>query len=536
MNTAAHKFTFAFFASALAVILRVYPTILNQAPWGTDAWPLIKNANLLLADTPTSLATNPAFDPYNIRWPAVSIFGSIGSLIFNAPPVRVMPILIPFVAAIATLFLFVIAEKITGNSLAAFIASLIFTSGSFDSIFTASATKETFAYPLFMFGLLILFSRKINFTSIVVFGLTSLTLAMSHHALSLIFALIVVGTAAVEIIYSFTKENKIEPRYFAYPLIISSIIALYLLLYALPEFPIKIGLSDVLSVSSFLAITLGVALYYTIARNKIKGIFPIGLFVIGLLLLIASVETSILPFAPVIPADLASYALPYLMAGFLMIFGYRLAHNTSFDRTNFSFLAVWLSVPVALFAYGIFGTPNGLGFIYRLFTFIYAPVAIFASIALVYFLSNKSKLNARILVVSVIVFIIISLSAYQSYASVVQGQDLLGGQWGYHPTDISAAIFVKTNAVHNMNISGDSKIDYLFGQYYGVNVDTSRGLQILIEGLTNESNAPLITDQIMKQNGYNLALYGVALPKDWSTNLIAHSSLVYSNGNDQLWY
>ncbi|MHB1907775.1 MAG: hypothetical protein ACYCQJ_02750 [Nitrososphaerales archaeon] len=528
-----------------AIILRLYPSLFHGAPWGTDGWPLFKDTQQLLASTPTTLGGNSATfaDQYNIYWPGVIVYGAISSLILNSIPVQVMPVIIPIVAALSTLFLFVIVERITGSSVAAFFSSLIFTASSFDSIFTASVTKETFAYPLFMAGilLLVLSLKQFSFRNLTLFSLVSLALVMVHYALALIFVAIVISVLITHFIVTFSHFfQPVDYRLALMPLALAAIILSYFLGYALPGFNIPVGVDDVLSISSFLAITLGITIYYALARRKIVAIFPIGLLVTGIALLAASTETNIVPLAPEIPADLSLYALPYIISGLLMIFGYRYLHGSSPDRSQFSFLATWLAVPIALFGYSVFGTLNGLGLIYRLLTFIYAPVAVFAAIALANFLQKGTRSQTFVwlkkTLVIAIIFAIATLSVYQSYASVVQGQDLLGGQWGYTPSDISSAIWTKTSAIQNMNISGDSKIQYLFDQYYGVDVHISRGFEIIFNGITNVSSTPLVTDKIMLQKGYNIQLYGIPLPSDWLNNMVQHSDLIYNNGNDEMWY
>ncbi|MDH2901940.1 MAG: hypothetical protein PXY39_13305 [archaeon] len=532
----------------VAIILRLYPTLFHGAPWGTDGWPLLKDTQELLSNTPTMLAGNSATfaDQYNVYWPGSIVFGAVSSLIFNLLPIEIMPIVIPIVAALSTLILFVIVEKLTGSTIAAFIGSLIFTTSSFDAIFTASVTKETFAYPLFMVGILLLaFSiKQFSFRNLGLFFVVSLALVMAHYALALILATITGSVLIAQLVVSFSRSSRasFDFRLLIMPISILAVIGSYLV-YAFPGFEIPVNLSDILSLSSFVILSIAVSLYFTLSK-EIPIRLPALILAVALAFLTLSTLVPIVPFQPVIPPSIVFDAIPYLFVGLLALFGYELSHRL-LSKDQFSFLAVWIAIPLGLFGFSVFGTPDGLGFIYRLFTFIYAPAAVFAGVSLASFveknetaklatLTNFSTLKKSAVVL--VILIIAILCSYQTYAAVAQGQNLLGGQWGYTPSDISSAAFTKSSTIQNMSVSGDSKILYLYDQYYGVNVSVAKGYQILLQGTTNESNTPLVTDEIMLLDGYNIQLYGNPLPLNWSNNLFQHSSLIYTNGNDEIWY
>ena len=180
----------------VAVALRIYPYLLTGAPWGVDSWTLMRNSNQLLSILQLSLSATRSFDTYNICWPAVSIFGAVASLVFGVSPLNLMPFLIPLVGSLTTFFLFVVVKKLTGNFLLASVAAILFAAASFDAIFTASVTKETFALPLFMIGVLLLL-RKGKMPNLVVFSFVSLGLIMSHFALAFILFLLAAEVSIV---------------------------------------------------------------------------------------------------------------------------------------------------------------------------------------------------------------------------------------------------------------------------------------------------------------------------------------------------
>jgi hypothetical protein len=546
-----HRALLVFAPLAVSVALRLYPSQWNQAPWGTDGWPLIRIANEILSHTPTSLGGSALFGNYDIYWPATSLFGSVSSLLFNSTPYYVMPIIVPLASSFTTLVFFTLVEKLTDDSRIACIASLLFTSASFDSIFTASATKETFAEPLFMAGILLLLimmkDLKIEFRSLLVYSLIILTLSMAHHATSFIFLIIATMLTVGNLILGIGYRKIRSPRYVLLPTIALLMLSGYLGFYAIVALPFQITISSIFTVSSFLIASLTVAIYYVLAdEKKINFLIPALIFFIGLGIFVASELTSIVPLLLVIPPILAFYALPYLLAGGLVILGYAIAKK-SLLRSHFSFLAIWISVPIALFAYGIFATNQGLA-LYRLFTFVYAPTSILAAIALIGFVSYAGKkashnfARSAQLVVGLTVLAIVLLSSYQSYAAVVQNQNLLGGQWAYRQSDFLAANWTNKSVGSldltggsTLTLAGDTKILYLYGDYFGLSIDTQLGYNVLTSASRLNPEDTLVTYSSMAQNGYNLFLYGLPLPNNWQASLEQSSSLVYDNGNERIW-
>jgi hypothetical protein len=550
-----HRALLAFIPISISAFLRLYPSILNQAPWGTDGWPLIRISNQLLLHTPAAITGSPIFGYYDIYWPAASLFGSVSSLILNLPPIIIMPIIIPLASSFTALFLFVIVENITNSAKIACVASLLFTTASFDSIFTASVTKETFAEPVFMVGILLAYlllfqnRSKREWKGIAIFAIIVVALAMSHHATALIFALIILSLAFGRALIGFGGHLFGYGTFFqgsvasivALPALSCGIVGGYLFIYALAAIPFQVTLQQVTFLSSFLILSLAVAIYFSLERKLRKSNFliPALIFVVGVLLFALSEFTRIFPLAPLIPGALAFDALPYLIAGGIVIAGYAIAQRMLY-RPSFSFLAIWIAVPIALFGYATFAAPDQAVNLYRLFTFLYAPVSVLAGIAFLPLVNpNGEKKNSRtaikIACAIAIIFAVALLGSLQSYSAVVQNQNLLGGQWAYRPTDISAAMWTNQSSPSNVSIAGDTKISYLFSDYFGMSVNTVLGYNDLTSDLGKMITTPLVTYATMRENGYNLFLYGEPLPDGWQNFLINRSSLVYDNGNDQIW-
>jgi hypothetical protein len=521
---------------SIAVALRIYPYFFTGAPWGVDSWTLINNSNQLLSNSPTSLVGNPTFDTYNICWPAVSIFGAMASLVFGLSPLRLMPFLVPLVGSLTTLFLFVVVRKLTGNFLIASVSAVLFAAAAFDSVFTASVTKETFALPLFMVGMLLVL-RKAKVSNLMLFSLVSLGLVMSHFALAFILFVLVAETTVVPLMMR-TKGTTVQPKKLLYPAIMGVIGLAYYFIYlnASPVSGISLTMGDVLSLSAYLILLGGFQVSFQLGaglkNSSRRFALPIIAVTIAFVLLVVGTRTAFLPFAPKLSSDLVVAAVPYFVVAAVAVAGYLSLKKS--EEPSYVFMSLWLGVPVVLIAFSVFGNVLGFGIMYRLFTFLFMPLSVFAAFALLRMVTGGGRMRhvAKVsLTLSLLVAIVFALSM-QSYSAVVDNSNFLGGEWGFKPSDISVSKWVNSSLPSNTTFQGDSKVYGLFS-YYGLKPDINSGYAFLT-GLSNWNGEAFFTYHLMSKNGYDIIAYGEPLPADWS-NKLSGMSLVYSNGNDQFW-
>ena len=520
----------------VAVVLRVYPYLLTGAPWGVDSWTLMRNSNLLLSNSPTQLVGNPTFDTYNICYPAVSVYGAVASLVFGIAPLNLMPFLIPLVGSFTTLFLFVVVRKLTGNFLVASVASILFAVASFDAIFTASVTKETFALPLFMLGVLLLL-KKGNKTNLFIFSLVSLGLVMAHFALAFILFLLAAEVSIVPLLMR-TRNQTPHPEKLLYPMMMGGVGLAYFFIYLNATLvDISFSLGDGLSLFAFLCLLAGVQVGFqqssgTKTSSK-RWVIPVITIAITFALLVIGTRTAILPFAPTVTSDFVLEAAPYLAIGLLAVVGYLLQKKS--ENRSHTFLSLWLGVPLVLAAFGVFGSTQGFGIIYRLFTFLFMPLSVFAAFGLTRFIKGGSRIRhaTKISLAVACLFVIVFALSFQSYSAVVENNNFLGGEWGFKPSDLSASSWVNASLPANSSFLGDSKTYGIF-RYFGIKPNIYDGYAYLT-GVSAWNGEPLFTYSLMSKNGYDIIAYGEPLPADWSTKLNYEMSLVYSNGNDKFW-
>jgi len=509
----------------LSVFLRTYPYLLYRAPWGTDGWPLFHNTISILTYSPTRLGGNPAFDDYNIYWPGVSLFGAAASVLTGASPLTLMPLLIPFVASLTTFVIFVMAYRLTGNIFVASASSLIFAASSFDSIFTASVTKETFAYPIFAASLLPLM-RRFNLKNLSAFTLLSFGVLLSHYALAFVLFLVALAVPTTGLVVGLLPGDDGLKRLLL-PAALGLMGITYYLLYAYPSvLVVTLTTSQVVSMAGYLILSSGILSYVMMTKHA-KSLDLMFLLLVVIVLGI-STRFTFAPFAPTLTPGIAILSVPYIIVTILAMSGFRI-----FPRSGRSvFMTGWLSVPLALGGFALFSTPEGIGIIYRILTFIYAPASVLAAVALAGPWSRLRRWKGPL--ATVVVVAVVLASSLQSYDSVVLHSNLLGGQWAYYPSDIQSAAWTQSHVVLNGSLSGDARVSYLYSGFDGIPVHSSAGFEFLT-GINRNLTYPLTTYSLMGVDGYDLNNFGQPLPSNWFSLLLNNLSLVYNNGNDMIW-
>jgi uncharacterized membrane protein len=537
-NTGRHRALLFALPFAVAVLLRIYPYLVYGVPYSTDSWSPIRNTQELLTYTPTTLGGNAVFDSYNIYWPANSLFGAVASLIFNVPPIKIMPLLFPVVGAVTVLVFFLVAEKLSRSAVVASIASLFFATAGVDAIFTAAVTKETYAEPLFMVSILLLLWKTDKRTG-TLFAITAVTLALSHHATALLLLVVAGSIISVNFVLLQRRGETIGTK----PLLLvigGGITIVYFFVYAdggLGQLAGLVTVQSALLVFAFLTVFITPVAYHAVSRPS-KLLFAEGGIVLALAVGILAIGTrlTLIPTAPTVSATLLFSAIPYVLVGVLAVFGYRVLHLAK-DRMNFAFVASWIGAVLALGFLAVFsGVPDGLPILYRLLAFIGAPAILLASLALQRGLSNASRrVTIKIVVVAIILAIIVP-SAYQTYAASIQKDSLLGGQWAYQQSDLIGSQWMSVNSPRgNFTIAGDVRMQYLLTGYLGVNVNVSSGQGYLETPGQAARPTYLVTYGLMSRNGYVSSLYGVPLPGNWTQALTQNSRVLYNNGNIVLW-
>lgn len=516
----------------VALTLRLYPTLITGMPFSTDGWPLIRNTQLLMQNTPIPL-NNKIFDNYNNYMPANSIFTAVLSEVTSITPISTMALGMPIVGTLAIPIFYVLANKITKKSKISLLASILLATAFPYAMFTSGVTKETFASPIYI-TLILLFLLKHNWKTTVVFSIVSIALTLSHQLTAFLTVAIISILTVGLFINNDRKERNINSNKsnILFIGILSAIIALYYGVYASRALTLAFTSSDLMTIGAYVIfVTAFVA--YTVYKPirptpTVTFLKCAASFLVPAVILFLTTRVSLLPGAPTLPFHYFLYALPFLLAAPLIAYGLNDLHRNNHSLVTPVF---WLTALLCLELCVVFSSvTGGEGIVYRLINFMLPPLSILTAIAL--YKAYNTKLNhvsAREMLKLATVgltIIITATSTYTTYAAVSLQEPYLGYFWSYKPAEYAASNWLALNS-KNQTITGDVKTQFLLNGYFKVSMSVLPGLDFLW-GSGSEPSVLYVYNQ-MKTNGYVLyAGSPVGLPENW-TNKLSDYDIVYSS-------
>ena len=513
---------------AIALAIRLFPTLISGMPFSTDAWPLIRNTELLTANTPVPL-NSALFEGYNNFWPASQVFGVVMSEVFALPAISAMALGIPIVASLAIPIFYFLVKRITQNSAVSVIAATLLATVFPYALFTAGVTKETFASPIYI-SLILVFLLKHTWKTMLLFSILSVSLALTHHLTSfLVLGIIASLTVASFVIKkeNIGNENSGQSN-LLFLSVFGGITGLYFLLFASPSFMQTITSESLVSVATYqiLVISLVVYLAYSAKNSSMKRTLiksAMGFVVIFLMTFLVT-QVSLFPGAPTLPVSYFLYALPFIIGLPLCIFGLRGLYRR---ESKLLFPLFWVMGIFSFTLYAVFGNPSGgISLVYRSVNFVVPPLMILVAIGLYIFFSKPRNLDIRRITSVLAVVVIVSMvtvGTFTVYATVSLQEPYLGYFWRYEPSEFSASNWLITNS-NNQSIAGDAKVSYLVKGFFDKSVSVTQGINYL-----GEDGSPpelLYIYSQMYQNGY--VLYGgspVLLPANWTDRLTDYNCI-----------
>ncbi len=528
------KWLYILIPLAIALALRLYPTVTSGMPFSTDAWPLIKNAELLSQNTPVPLSSG-VFDGYNNYWPANQVFGVVLAQITGLPVITAMALGIPIVAALAIPIFYLIVKKLTGNSGIALVASGLLAAAFPYALFTAGVTKETFASPIYL-CVILLFLLKHDWKTTVLFSVVSLTLVLSHH-LTAFMAIVIIASVSAALVISKRSsgaEMNSNRANFLLLAILVTITALYFGLYAWPILTATITPSEILSVAAYQTFMIAIALYVVLKPNSKQSRWrTIGRISLGLLLvsafimIVAATPAMVSAGAPFMPTSYLLYALPFAIAVPTAIIALGELHK---KHSSLLLPFFWLLSIVGFSAFAVLGnSANGVGFAYRSLNFILPPLIILVALGVYKLYTMPKHVNNWRLTKVIAALVVVSMatvSIYSVYATTDLQEPYLGYFWRYEPSEFHASDWL-SNFADSQAVAGDFKVYYLMSGYFNQSVSVLDGLHYL----AGNGSAPqmLYIYNQMYRNGYVLQQGSpVSLPDNW-TDKLAGYNCIYTN-------
>ncbi|MEM3385354.1 MAG: hypothetical protein QXE78_07500 [Nitrososphaeria archaeon] len=523
---------YIFLALSIALVLRLYPTIVSGLPFSVDAWSPIRNTELLIEYTPIRL-DDEVFDGYNNYWPGVSLFGAVFSQVTGIRPINLMAAIVPLAGGLTVLFFYALISRLSQNHKLAFFASILLATAFPYTLFMSGVTKETYANPIYMLSILI-FLGSSKWRKILLFTIVSVALVLSHHLTTLVTIAVLASITLASSIARAGKGLSFDNLRLILVSILTATAALYFILFAYRGLKLALTASDILSVASYQTISFAAALYLTLkphnsSRARTLLLCSSSAAIVSLSVLLCT-KRPIVPEAPILPSHYILYAVPFILASPLVVLGLGRLREMQCEECMLPFF--WFTTILGLEGYAVFGnSPLGLTLAYRTLNFLCIPLAILCAAGLerLYMRTNK-PLNQRLknLVATASLLLILTINSYNMYAAVSLQERYMGYFWLYRLPEYRASAWIST-AAEDQVVAGDMKASPLLKEYFNVNVDVLQGLRYLTGKASSEPKILYIYNQ-MQYNGY--VFYGgytIDMPIGWTEKTFA-LNLIYSNG------
>jgi putative flippase GtrA len=520
---------------AVASLLRLYPTLISGMPFSTDSWPPIRNTELLVEHTPIRL-NDEVFDGYNNYWPANSLFGAVFSQTIGLEPRQAMALIFPVIGAFAILVFYALIDGLFEPEVA-LMASMVFATAFSHAIFTAGITKEGYGNPLYLLLILIFLRLEGGAGRVLLFTITSIALALTHHLTPLVAIAVLSCMALARFMADLRSGSHLNKLSFPLVGVLAFATLAYYLLYAQEGFKVQLTASDWLSAASYQLAAFALAEYFAFkkpSQSRMRSLLMCSAAAaIPLLFIGVAVKTPIMPGAPVLPSRYLLYAIPFLLSSSLTYLGYQRIRGARIGHGVEALF--WLNSVLGLEGFAVFGGSSlGSSLAYRAVNFLWPPLSLLCAVGLhrLYAAARKPHgrgLTARLIAAATIITVatIALLNSYAVYAAVSLGERYMGYFWLYTPPEYRAAEWVK-GAAGGLTVAGDVKALYLLKCYFNVDVDVLQGLRYLSGGAQRPQ--ALFVYQQMFKNGYVMwGGYSLDLPRNWMERAYSLNH-VYSNG------
>lgn len=498
---------------ALAILIRLYPTIVTRMPFSIDAWPLLRDAELIGRYTPISL-DDPRLDRYNSLWPGSILSSVILSKTMGVNVGYLMSVVYPFINGLgAVLLIYLFGLRICGwraGLLAALFMCMLYPA----FYMGAGVTKETYTYTLYL-TIIYLTIFIMGYVRAVPILITIFGMVLSHHLTTFMaFA----SLLTVGIVY------LVRGRRCGFGALLSSA-AVFTVAYIHYMVLGYVGLrlpelmpETLISMGAYLIVFLFLGYIHPgEPRRGLRLIINILLaLVFSIALVYASIVSGVSMELPQLGEKYLIYAVQYIVLGILLYVASTRMGDSVGLGVYLWFLGVSWIIIYALFG----GNPFFTGIIYRFIDFLIPPLVILAA----YTLSSLGRSMGAILVAATIILVLTSNAAIFIDA-FYNGDPYLGSYWRNSvATFIPAKYITGYGDQEQLNIYGDFRIKYMYQDYYGLKVYTSP--KYFMDVHPNSGDLVIYTLDMAK-NGFVQSPYKhIRVGED---NLINNLNRIYDN-------
>jgi hypothetical protein len=514
----------------VAFALRASPYLASGVPYHTDTYPQLANARNLVASTPVPLGPGNGFGPYNILWPADTLFYAVSSVLLGPAPVSLMPLLGPLVTSLMAVLFFALLRSLGLEAKASAIATLLFAVAGGTTMISAGVTKEAFALPLMVLVVLLLnIWLKDGKKGALALSAFSFVVLLAAHSLASVVGLLL--CCYLVMAYALSPGGRSRVAATSAALALFSVAAyLYFYVHAVSSLPYDLHPSDVIAAFAYEALLT--------APVWVAGAFRLGphrwtsAWLAALSVLVAGLFASALAFHTLLDSPVASpYVLvlvtPYVAVALLSSAGMRWARGTAYSR-GAVFASLWALGVLGLVGFSAFATPGAIGTTMRILDFVYPGAAALAAVALVKLMGTRRWTNLAGLAA---VALLVAGSAYIVPYSAYWSGPLGGSQRVYSQAEVSSLVWAGQSPP-GQRIYADARFGYL-SSYYGGNVSSGPGF-LYLAGLHPLGPGCLILDGLIGEIGYVGGTYGHPVNMTIVAGLPSQTSLqrVYANGRD----
>ena len=442
---------------AMSLVIRAVPTLTSGEPFSLDAWPLIRDAQVILKSPEVRIWNDSVLGGYNNRWPGTILSSVIYSLLSGLSITDTYRFFGPAVTMLATLLLvYVIVKRISGNALSSSLALAYFASAPSLLVFTSATIKEVCAYPLLYSLIFLLTAPQLRCGAFVALSLVLATSISATHPLASFMAVgLGFSASLVYVTLSATGRGACRASQFSLlrsttlALMVATIFTAYLMIYGGAGFNYPIGVGDIITYITYASFTYVTYFLFSVLRKR-RAVPATLMIAIFTALLILTPHKSLLPGLGAIKSlTVILYAAPAILPLLLVV--------RSPNRVTTPWIyALGAGLLVAVnAAYTVLAKPE--------MSTIFHRVANYVVLANTFLLAHSAlRPDGKLRLLALVIVVVTAACSVATVSSVVTGADGVSYYWYYRLSEVYSLNTVDALAGTSLEFLGDAKVAYYF--------------------------------------------------------------------------